>query len=406
MKPLEKTIWVFNQYAGDSSSGWGERHFNLGKGWLEAGYRVCIFSGASGHMFLNEVKVAGLYEHKVVSGIEFFWMKTLQYEAQSLKRFVSMLLFATSLFLLRPKKIGNPDIILVSSMPIFPILTALYFKCRYGSKVIFEFRDLWPMTLQLLGGKSRWHPAVIFISWFERLAYRYSDALVSVLPYTARHVQGVCGKWREVHWIPNGFLLNRKLAGGDPEIVMPPEASGKFIVGYAGTLALANCMQCVVTASKLLEDNDSVFFVIIGDGYHKDELMSQTTGQRNIKFLPRVPKSVISSYVERFDVCVVSIADSPLYSYGASLNKYIDYMLAKKPILTASNVRGDPVPKYGCGLQVDPESGEAIVAGIEKFLTMPVEERMAMGQRGFDYVRQFHNYENLSETYMEIFRST
>ena len=400
-----KTIWVFNQYAGSPTSGWGERHFCLGKNWLSSGYRVCIFSGASGHMFANEVEVEGLYKHEVVEGIDFFWMKTLRYEAQSLKRFLSMLLFTASLCFLKPKKIGNPDIILVSSMPIFPIAAALFFKYRCKSRVIFEFRDLWPMTLELLGGKSHWHPAVLFIGWFERLAYLFSDALVSVLPYAANHVENICGRRRDVHWIPNGYLLDSAAAIDQAEIVMPPEASGKFVVGYAGTLALANCMECVVSASKLMEPNESVFFIIIGDGYNKSALMDQAAGQKNIEFLPRVPKAQIGRYIESFDLCLVSISDSPLYKFGASLNKYVDYMLSKRPILTASNVEGDPVPNFNCGLQVEPENPEAIVRGIEMFLKMTPKERAQMGENGFDYAKKFHDYEKLSAKYRQVLDS-
>ena len=85
------------------------------------------------------------------------------------------------------KKLGIPKSIIVSSMPIFSIVSGLFMKIRYKSKLLFEIRDIWPMTLQEIGGKSKFHPAVIFIGLFEKLGYCYSDSIVSLLPNAQKH---------------------------------------------------------------------------------------------------------------------------------------------------------------------------------------------------------------------------
>ena len=90
-------------------------------------------------------------------------------------------------------------------MPIFSILNGYYLKKKFGSKLLFEIRDIWPLTLEQLGNKSKNHPAVRFIGWFEKFGYRKADTIVSLLPYARKHIESVAGKAVNFRYIPNGI---------------------------------------------------------------------------------------------------------------------------------------------------------------------------------------------------------
>jgi hypothetical protein len=398
-------IWVFNQFAGTPESGWGERHYYFAQYWLEAGHEVIIFSGSFNHVFKKNVTVeAGNYKEEIYKGVKFVWVKNPVYNPQSIKRFISMLIFTLRLFGL-VKKYGIPQNIIVSSMPIFPILPALWYKFKYKANVIFEIRDIWPLTLIHLGGVSKWHPLVLFIGWFEKIAYKYSNKVVSLLPNARTHIEDVADKTVDFHYIPNG--IDPVLVGNDPipnelKIKIPQD---KFIVGYAGTIGLANALEHLIDAALTFEDSDGLFFLIVGDGYLKKELMLKCQGKDHILFYPKIQKSQVQDLLKYFDVAFVGRAGSELFSHGVSANKYFDYMLAGKPILDSNNRIKDPVELSGCGIIVQPDRSTAIRKGIHILKSKSKSELEIMSKKGLEFVEIHHSIKNLSKQYLELTRS-
>ena len=355
-------------------------------------------------MFKKTKDVKGLFEHEVYEGIDFYWVKTPVYKGQSIKRFYSMLVFMIRVLLLPAAKLGIPDVVIVSSMPIFPIWAGIKLKRRFKSKLLFEIRDIWPLTLQLLGNKSRHNPAVKFIGWFEKNGYRKSDCVVSLLPNAREHIESIAGKKVDFQYIPNGIdntLLEQEYL---PDNLLNKIPKNKFIVGYAGTLGLANALEYLVQASDLLKEEKNIYFVIVGDGYLKSKLENSVTGNNNILFLSKIPKNQVQHLLQFFDICFVGRNDTPLFKHGVSANKYFDYMLAAKPILDSNNFIKDPVELSGCGLIVKPDSAIAIAEGIIKFYEMDKEESRIMGMKGYEYVNKNHNIRNLALQYSALFK--
>jgi glycosyltransferase involved in cell wall biosynthesis len=396
-------IWVVNQFAGTLESGWGERHYFFSKHWIGQGYDVKIISGSFNHMFRVNKENKGWFDKEYYRGVEFIWVKTPVYSPQSIMRFFSMLVFSLRLLFLPFTKIDRPDVIIVSSMPIFSIIPGIIWKPWWKFNLIFEIRDIWPLTLQLLGDRPAWHPAVKFIGWFEKIGYRKSDAIVSLLPNARCHMERVAGKVLNFHYIPNGIdpvnteseELNAEIANQIPK--------DKFVVGYAGTIGLANALEYLVDASILLSDHQDIYFVIVGDGYLKEEIVKRTKGQSNILFFPKIPKSQVQSLLELFDICFVGRNRSPLFQHGVSANKYFDYMLAAKPILDSNDFIKDPVELSGCGILVRPDSAEAIRDGVLFLKNLPKIEREAMGKKGKVYVLKHHDICFLADRYAELF---
>jgi glycosyltransferase involved in cell wall biosynthesis len=177
----------------------------------------------------------------------------------------------------------------------------------------------------------------------------------------------------------------------------------KFVIGYTGTMGLANALEYFVEASTLLMDNDKIHFVLVGDGYLKKELVEKTFGQNNITFIPKINKNQVQQILSYFDVCFIGRNDIPLFDYGVSSNKYFDYMLAKKPVLVSSNRIKDPVELSDCGITVKPESAETIKDGILQLFQLSKEEMDKFSENGYNYVKKYHNFNFLSEAYLKLF---
>ncbi len=398
-----KNIWVINQFAGNPESGWGERHFYFAQYWKQQGYDVQIISGSYNHLFDNLPIVKDAYKHETYNSINFTWVKTPKYHPQSIMRFWSMMVFAWKVKNLPVKILGKPDAIIVSSMPIFPIWSGIQLKKKYGAKLLFEIRDIWPLTLQLLGGYSTNNPAVKFIGWFEKMGYRKSDVIISLLPNAKKHIEEVAKKSVNFKYIPNGIDKNLLIDESLPMEFIERIPLNKFIIGYAGTIGLANALEYFVDAAGLLRNDERFFFIIVGEGYLKKELESKSKNWSNILFLPKIKKNQVQALLKYFDICFVGRNDTPLFVHGVSANKYFDYMLAGKPILDSNNLIKDPVELSGCGLIVQPDSAENIMHGILTMYNMPHKERNKMGENGRAFVLENHSIEKLSNQYAELF---
>ena len=103
-----------------------------------------------------------------------------------------------------------------------------------------------------------------------------------------------------------------------------------------------------------------------------------------------------------FDVCFIGRNNTEVFNYGVASNKYFDYMLAKKPVLVSSNLIKDPVELSGCGITVAPESAEAIVEGITHLLDLSSVDLENLGEKGYVYVKKYHNFEYLSSHYLKL----
>lgn len=399
-----ENIWVLNFFAGSPASGWGERHYYLSKKWLEDGHRVTIVSSAYNHMFSNYARADHQYNFEHIESRLFCWVKTPKYNPQSVKRFWAMMVFALKTYFVPVSKVGRPDIIIVSSMPIFSVVTGWLLKKRYrANKFIFEIRDLWPLTPIHLMGYSHRNPMIRIMSWLEKFGYRKADHIVSVLPNSADYINSISKNPGKFNYIPNGIseeMLESEQLPADISELIPKD---KFIIGYAGTIGLANALEFFAEAARILVDHTDIHFLLVGDGYLKQGLKEKTKDLSNITFIPKVRKSYMQSLLGNFEVCFIGRNNSPLFDHGVSSNKYFDYMLASKPVLVSSNRIKDPVEFSGCGIIVEPDSARTIADGILKLYSLSFEERKLMGEKGRVYVLKYHNFTFLSEQYEKLF---
>lgn len=405
MRNTNKVVWIVNQFAGTPKSGWGERHFYFAKYWIQNGYKPVIISGSFNHMFNNFPEINGNYTLENYEGIEFCWVKTPKYQPQTKMRFWSFIVFSWKVLFIPIGKFSKPDVIVISSMPIFPILSGYILKKMYGvGKLLFEIRDIWPLTLQLLGKRSKKHPAVILLSWFEKFGYRNADTIVSLLPNAESHFTKIAKRKIEFKYIPNG--IDENLIGYEdlPFNLAYSIPSNKFIIGYAGTIGYANALEFLVDAAIQLDKVDpDVHFVLVGDGYLKNRFVNQTSSLTNITFLPKINKSQVQCLLKYFDVAFIGRNKSPLFKYGVSANKYFDYMLAGLPILDSNQLIKDPVELSGCGIIVEPERTDLIIDAIYDFKNMSKENRVKMGRSGREYVLEHHSIKNLADKFTELF---
>jgi glycosyltransferase involved in cell wall biosynthesis len=396
-------VWIVNQYAGSPRHGMEYRHYYLARGLMQRGHTVVVITGSRSHLYTAPPRVSRPFTLERIDGVTYCWVALPPYErAISLARVVNMAAFALRLERLPIHRLPPPDAILVSSPSLFPLPVASRWARRYGARLVFEVRDIWPLTLRELGGLPAWHPLVALMQWIEDYGYRKADRVVSVLPAALDHMVSRGMDPRKFHYLPNGIdLTGRPIDGAAANTVGDAIRPGLFTVGFVGTLGRANVLEPLIDAARLLGP-DEAQIVVVGHGPERDQLAARAEGLRNVTFTGPVPKRQVASVLERFDACYVGYRRSSLYRFGVSPNKLYDYMAAGRPVLFAAEAANQPVREADCGRTVAPEDPAALAAAIRSLAACSQAERERLGVNARAYVEQHHDYAHLADGLADI----
>ena len=397
------TILMISHYAGAPKYGMEFRSYYMAREWVRMGHHVTIVGAAFSHLREHQPTTP----RETLDGINYIWLPTTQYEGNGSKRVLSMFQFVAQTYKHRKELIAlKPNIVIASSVYTFDIYPCRHIARHTGAKLVYEIHDLWPLSVQTIGGYSRWHPFIMLLQHCENYAYRHCDMVVSMLdkafPHTQRH-----GLTKERFCcIPNGYL-KEEWENADNQ-VLPDEHiclfrrlhdEGKIIVGFAGGHTQSTAMHVLIEAADLLKERSDIAFVMVGKGPQKEELIEQARklGLSNFYFLPPISKNSIPKLLTLFDICYAGGIHSPLHQYGTSFNKVTDYMLAARPIIFSVDEPGSLVERVGCGIQVEAENAALVSNAVATIADMTPEERTAMGAIGRAYATQNLEYHTLSE---------
>jgi glycosyltransferase involved in cell wall biosynthesis len=397
------TIWMINQYAGSPWHGMEYRHYHLARALAERGHRVVVVSGSHSHLFTRPPRVSRPFTRQVIDGVTYCWVAVPRYgPAISVGRVLNMAAFAAALEALPTSRLPRPDAILVSSPSLFPVPIAARWARRFGARLVFEVRDIWPLTLQELGGLSSRHPLIAAMQRLEDYGYRTADSVVSVLPGAGPHMVERGMNPAKFHYLPNGIDLDgARRSGGPPAAIRDAVGPGAFTVGFVGTLGRANVLETLIDAARLV-DPEEVRVVVVGHGPERSQLMERAAGARNVAFVGPIPKGDVPAALQLFDACYVGYRRSPLYRFGVSPNKLYDYMAAGRPVLFAADAANQPVQEADCGLTVAPEDPAALAGAISSLATASEAERTRLGANARAYVERHHDYHRLADELAEI----
>lgn len=385
------------------------RPYYMAREWVRLGHRVHIVASARSHIRTEQPQLAGRRcLDETIDGIRYTWIETPVYAGNGVRRVVNMAAFVVRLFLEKNvTQSARPDLVIASSTYPMDIWPAHYIAKRAKAKLVFEVHDLWPLSPMELGGFSKWHPFMLLLQAAEDYACRHADAVVSILPKVADHMESRGLAPGKLHIVPNGIDPG-EWSGDQPDLqgatgatLATLRAQGRFIIGYAGTHGVANALGTFVDAAKLMQD-EQVAFVLAGGGPDKARLqqLARAARLRNVHFIAPIEKARVPALLRYFDVAYIGWRRQPLYRFGIAPNKLMDYMMAARPVLHAVEAGNDPVAEAGCGLTVAPENPQALARGVRALQALDHEQRAAMGQRGKTFVLEKLTYPVLSRRFL------
>lgn len=408
---VNKTVWYINQYAGSPEEANYGRPFYLSKSLNDIDVRCRVIASSYHHIMRKPVEIKDDFHSGAVEGIPYTWVKTPAYKGNGLARLKNMFSFAWQLWkndLVEEQGLEKPDVIIISSVPPFHFLAGRKWAKKYNAKLIFEVRDIWPLTLTELLKIHPLHPLVLITGWIEKIAYKKSDHVVSLLPNAYLHMKTKGLTEKKFNYIPNGMLIKDKtinIASETEKKLKKLKDEGYFIVIYAGAHGPPNAMmQFVKSAEIIKKSHKKIALILIGDGVEKSDLITYAEMMKldNVHFFTSVPHSEIAVILDVADICYAGGKNIKLYKYGISFNKIFEYMFAEKPIILTVDSPLNPVEMSGCGICIKSNSPEVLAEAILSISIKQASELTEIGLKGKEYLLKEHSYEILAKKYFKL----
>ncbi len=395
-------IWFISKYASPPNYAKAPaRLFSLAREAAKTGHKVTLITSSSNH-FASFPETKKNYNFEIENGVVICWIKTFQYvKTASFKRIISWLDFERKLFSLRIKNEDVPQIVIISSLSILTILYGIYLKFKYKTFLIFEIRDIWPLTMTEEGGFSNWNLLVILIGWIEKLGYKKADLVVGTMPNLQAHVSKIIGYNKPCFCAPLGFnienyaekdiLINHSFLSFIP--------NNKIIVGYAGSMGITNALEPFIETIKIMQSNLNVHFVLVGSGDLRNNYMNQLKGCSNSTFIERIDQKYVKDFLSKCDILYLSTKRSKVWDYGQSMNKVVEYMLAAKPIIATYSGYPSMINEANCGEFIKSLNPEDLRDCFLKFINLSSEERKIIGLKGRNWIIENRQYNKLWNEY-------
>ena len=391
-------ILLINHYAGSPDMGMEFRPYYFSREWARQGHEVHIVAADYSHLRRKNPEVTRDWQIEKIDGVYYHWVKTGTYSGNGAKRALTMERFVRKIIANGKMlvKITNPDVIICSSTYPLDTYAGQHLKKLTNGRAILvhEVHDMWPETLVEIGGMKRSHPFVVAMQIGENSAYKNSDKIIAMMPYSKEYMveHGMSAeKWTH---IPLGIDMNEWT---DPEPLSEEHKNtiqllrdeGKFIVGYFGGHAISNALDILVDAAEESQKRSyDVSFVLVGDGVEKKRIikLAESKGLNNMTFLPPVSKKEIPSLLAMFDTLFIGTMKSPMDArFGICMNKMADSMMSGKPVICSVDAPSCWVEEAGSGVMTEAENINEIVDAIKYIKSMPKEDRDEMGEKGKRY---------------------
>lgn len=277
------------------------------------------------------------------------------------------------------------DVIVVYSPPLLLGLTATLASKAWGCPFVFWVNDLWPRAALHLGFMqegSLYRAASALESFIYRQAAR-------VFVYSLRMLEEVVadgGSRAKIEYHP--LWIDTEVFHPDPAgAAQVREQYGwgeKFVVLYGGNIGLAQGLDVLVEAARLLREHPDIHFVIVGSGVEKENLerLVGDYGLTNFEFIGQQPKDQVLAYFAAADLLFAHLKAAP-HRVGTVPEKILAYMACGRPVLMAAQegAAADVIREHGCGVTAPADNPEAVAQAVLA-LRRRRPELNEMGARG------------------------
>lgn len=257
--------------------------------------------------------------------------------------------------------------------------------------VVFWVLDLWPETLTGLGVvRSEW-----LLTLIRRVVRFIYDNCTLILGQSRSYVESIasnCTDKNKVHYYPSWSEALFSVAHVEKAADLPVRP-GVFTIMFAGNIGEAQDMPSLLAAAECLADDQSIRWVIVGDGrqygWLRNEVVKRGLSERVI-LAGRHAMDRMPSFYAHADALLVSLKGDAVFSLVIPA-KLQTYLMSGLPIIGMLDGEGaNVIRESGAGFNCAAGDYAGLVRCVRKMMSCNARERLEMGQRGREYAsREF-----------------
>ncbi|UFH48243.1 glycosyltransferase family 4 protein [Pseudomonas sp. KNUC1026] len=259
------------------------------------------------------------------------------------------------------------DLVFATTTPLTAGIPGIAARWLRRKPFVFEVRDLWPELPRAMNVIK--NPLVYrLLALLEWASYKSATRLVGLSPGIVEGIRKLDISSASIRMIPNGCDID--IFSSPAEGWRPPGIQADdFLAVFAGTHGIANGLDAVLDAAKVLKDRNALHIkiLLIGDGKLKPALLERARSEQltNVVFHDPISKSSLARLLKSTDLGLQVLANIPAFYYGTSPNKFFDYIAAGVPVL--NNYPGwlaQMIQQHDCGYVVPPEQPRAFAEAL------------------------------------------
>lgn len=264
------------------------------------------------------------------------------------------------------------DVLFATSTPLTAGIPGIFARWIRGKTFVFEVRDLWPELPKAMGVIT--NPIVLnLMGILEYVSYKSAQRLIGLSPGICEGIASKGISNEKIIQISNGCDI--ELFANESQAWRPKEITlNDLIFIYSGTHGIANGLDTVLNAVKVLKERGTSGFkiILIGSGREKQRLINIAKSEsldNYIVFMDPISKEKLVGLLKASDVGLQILADVPAFYFGTSPNKFFDYLAVGLPVLT--NYPGwvaDLIERNQCGVSCAPSDAFTFADKIEYLL--------------------------------------
>ena len=404
MKKKVKVLYISHYFPPEVNAP-ALRVSELGKVWADQGAQVTVLTCFPNHPSgIIPPEYRGMRSLKENFG-KLKVVRTYVYAAANkgfAKRIINYLSFMFSAIFLGTSKTGRQDVLIATSPQFFVAVAGFVISRLKGCRFILEIRDVWPAQIVAVGAIK--NPLIIkVLEALEMFLYKKADLIVAVAQGTIDLLASRGVYPGKMALIPNGVNLENFKGAVDTETLRHDLGlTGKYVVGYVGTMGMSQKLEVVLEAARLLKDKEDIHFLFVGEGADKANLVSgaQEMGLTRVHFHQQIDHHRIPQFLKSCDLLLVPLRKVDLFTKNIP-SKIYEIMAAGRPLVigTHGESRRLVVEEAKAGLAAEPEDGGDMAAKILTFYEDP-EQGRKLGENGKGWVSVHASRREFADKYL------
>ncbi len=302
----------------------------------------------------------------------------------------------------------RPDVIFVT-IPGLPVcIPASLLGLIYRAPVILNLQDILPDAAVHVGLLK--NPQVIQVfKYLEKFAYWSCNQISVISDGFTKNLLAKGVSQEKIAEIPNWVDLQfiRPLAKNPNYFRQENKLEDKFVVMYAGNVALTQRIETLIDAASQLLDIPNIAIVIVSNQNALSKLKdyAQAKAATNVVFVPFQPREKLPEMLAAADVSVV-LQKANVIDFN--MPSKIQVLLASGRALIASvpnqGTAAKAIIKSGGGLVIEPENSKALAKAILSLYNHP-ETLETLARQGREYAEEKYCLEKALDSYENLFRN-